>query len=99
MDEHGLYGRSEMLLLGLLDLGRLHNMLCNALRQWSRRNYDRFWAEIQTASDFHKPVVQTPHYQQFPNLLAILLLFKRHRLSNVRTLMAKHLYNCAKVNL
>lgn len=99
MDERGVYGRSEILVSRLSNLSKLHNMLCDALKHWRKGDHDRFFVEARTASDLHKSVVQTQHHRQFPDILAIALLFERHGLSDVRVLMTEDLYNRARENL
>lgn len=98
-DDRGVYCRSEVLRSGLTNLSRLHNMLCDALKHLRRGDHDRWWAGVRTAFDLNRAVVQTHHHRQFPDLLAIALLFERHGKSDVRTLMAKDLYNWAELDL
>lgn len=94
-DARGVYGRSEELRSGLVQLSKMHNMICDALKHLRRGDYDRWWALSRTANLLSDTVAQTYHHRQFPDVLAILLLLERHGQSDTRFRLAKDLHDWA----
>ncbi|KAH8728419.1 hypothetical protein GQ44DRAFT_824226 [Phaeosphaeriaceae sp. PMI808] len=98
-DENGIYNRSPHLRLGLSNLSLLHNKLWAALKDWRRGQQDRWWVGVRAAFELHESVVRTNHHRQFPDLLAIALLYERHGRMDVRTMMTKDLFDWAQYAL
>lgn len=94
-DNCGLYGRAHELRIGLVQLSKLHNRLCDALKQFRRRKTNLAFALIGSAFELHEAIVRTYHHRQFPDILAIMLLIERAGLSEIQICMATNLYDWA----
>jgi len=101
-DERGIYCRSDVLVDGLTHLSALHNELSEAMKNLKEGNQERWWAKVGTAFKLHQSIVRTHHHRQFPDLLAKGVLLEqigRHESSGVRSMMTRHLYEWAKLEL
>ncbi|GFF83148.1 predicted protein [Aspergillus lentulus] len=76
-NNQGLYARSPDLRVQLTELSQLHNLVVDALKQFSMGETGRGGAQIRAASLLYERVVRSRHHRQLPDLLAILLLIWR----------------------